>query len=168
MASPTTVPAFQLQEGQVYVVKKSTSVIGQVVRINPQSQVQTRKVARLGDTTKKTSYQPTEHTVSLELYTEYDPAQLALLLGGTAKPGSGGWVGTEKLFLNPTIAAYNLLIEVYDAATDGADNLQGIWTLENFKPTSLNVNIQADNPSTITMNGEMDDLYYEPEAGVGA
>lgn len=168
MASPTTVPAFQLQEGQVYVVKKSTNVIGQVVRINPQSQVQTRKVARLGDTTKKTSYQPTEHTVSMELYTEYDPAQLAHLLGGTAKPGSGGWVGTEKLFLNPTITAYDLTIEVYDAATDGADNLVGAWTLDNFKPTSLNVNIQADNPSTITMNGEMDDLWYIPAAGVGA
>jgi hypothetical protein len=57
---------------------------------------------------------------------------------------------------------------VYDAATDGSDNKIGTWTLDDFKPTSLNVNIQADNPATITMNGEMIDLYYTPTAGVGA
>lgn len=168
MASPTTVPAFEIQEGQVFIVKKGTTVIGQATRINPQSTAQTRKIARLGDTSKKVSYQPTEHSVSLELYSESDPDQMAALLGGTTKPSSGGWVGSEKLFLNPTIAAFDLLIDVYDAATDGSDNKIGTWTLDDFKPTSLNVNIQADNPATITMNGEMIDLYYTPAAGVGA
>ncbi|HNT76018.1 MAG TPA: hypothetical protein PKH77_13465 [Anaerolineae bacterium] len=168
MASPTTVPAFQVQEGQVFIVKKGTDVIGQVTRINPQAQSQTRKIARLGDTTKKVSYQPTEFTVSMEMYSEYDPKQLAILLAGTQKPGSGGWVGTEVLFLNPTIAAYDLLIDVYDAATDGSDTKVGTWTLDNYKPTSLNINIQADNPATITLNGEMENLTYTPTAGTGA
>lgn len=168
MATPTTVPTFELQEGQVFVVKKGTTVIGQATRINPQSQSQTRKIARLGDTSKKVSYQPTEHSASLEMYSEADPDQLAQILGGTVKPNSGGWVGTEKLFLNPSIAAYDLLIDVYDAATTGSNTKIGTWTLKTFKPTSINVNIQADNPTTITLNGEMEDLYYTPSAGVGA
>ena len=58
MASPTTLPTLQVQEGQLYVLRRGTSVIGQAVRVQPQSNVPTRKIPRLGDTNKATSYAP--------------------------------------------------------------------------------------------------------------
>ena len=168
MASPSpvnaTMPLMELTESSVFIVRKASNIIGQTIRIQPKSTIPTKKVARLGDTTKKVSYQPTESSVSLEIYTEKDPDQLALLLGGTVKPGSGGWVGTEKLFLNPTITAYDLLIDQYDAASGTSDALVGTWTLKNFKPTSLDLNLQSDNPATLTINGEMEDFYLSPHA----
>jgi hypothetical protein len=169
MASPTgvTMPAFEVAEGQVFVLKKGTQVIGQVSRINPRSQTPSRKIARIGDTTKKTSLSPTESNVSMELYHEMDPNDLGALLG-VPKPGSGGWVGTEEIRLNNTVAPYDLTIEVYDGAVGTGDVLQGKWTLDNFRPASMNVNIQADAAATVTVDGEVDDIYYTPEDGVGA
>lgn len=166
--SPVTMPTMEVNEGSVFILRKSTSVLGQVIRVQPKSTIPTKKVARIGDTTKKVSYQPTESSVSIEIYTEKDPDQLAILLAGTQKPGSGGWVGTEKLFLNPTITAYDLSLDQYDAATGTSDTLVGVWTLKNFKPTSLDLNVQSDNPATITINGEMEDFYLTPQDNVGA
>lgn len=168
MASPTTMPALQVQEGQLYVLRRGSTVIGQALRVQPQSNVPTRKVPRLGDTNKSTSYQPAEHSVSIEIYAERDPVALAQLLGGAVKPASGGWVGTEVLSLNPTVAAFDLFVDVYETATGTSDELAGTWTLENFKPSSLSVPVQADNVVTHTINGELDSLTYTPEAGYGA
>ncbi len=168
MASPTTLPTLQVQEGQLYVLRKGVStIIGQAVRVQPQSNVPTRKIPRLGDTNKATSYQPAEHSVSIEIYAERDPAQMAQLLGGSTKPVSGGWAGTEELRLNPTVAAFDLFVDVYETATGSGDVLAGTWTLDNFKPSSLSVPVQADNVVTHTINGEIDDLYYTPAAGYG-
>jgi len=128
--SPAIMPTMELVESSVFIVRKGLLVLGQTIRVQPKSTIPTKKVARLGDTTKKVSYQPTESSVSLEIYTEKDPDQLALILGGATKPG-GGWVGTEKLFLNPTITAYDLLIDQYDAASGVTDALVGTWTMKN-------------------------------------
>lgn len=163
-----TMPPFEVLEGQVYIVLKGTAVFGQVISINPQSQISTKKVARLGDTNKSTSYQPAEHSFSMEVYSEKDPNELAMLLGGTAKPSSGGWVGTEQLRLNATVAAYDLKIDVYNAATGSGDAKQGTWFLIGCKPASMNIQIQAENPGTVSINGECNDLYYTPAAGIGA
>lgn len=163
--SPVTMPAIQLVEGSVFILKKATTVIGQAINVRPKSSVPTKKVARIGDTNKNVSYQPTEHSVDIEIYTEFDPSQLAALLGGTAKPGSGGWAGTEQLRLNPSVAAFDLTLEVYKTALGTSDSLAGIWTMDNFKPTSLDLNVQSENSSTITINGECADIFYEPEAG---
>lgn len=170
MSNPAgvTMPALDLLESSVAVLRKSSTVLGQVVRVQPQSQIPTRKVARLGDTNKYTSYQPAEHSLQLEIYGQKTVKEMALLLGGTAMPGSGGWVGTEVLRLNPTVAKFDLLLDVYDAATGTGDDLQGTWTFKNFKPTTLNPNYQSDSSLTFTINGECDDIYYEPEAGIGA
>jgi len=167
MASPSlvTMPVMELTESSVFVVRKATKILGQTIRVQPKSTIPTKKVARLGDTTKKVSYQPTESSVSLEIYTEKDPDQLALILGGAVKPATGGWAGSEKLFLNPTILAYDLLIDQYDAASGVSDVLIGTWTMKNFKPTSLDLNLQSDNPATLTINGEMEDFYLTPNAG---
>ena len=170
MANPSpaagTFPNLELNESSVFVLRKGSSIIGQAIRVQPKSTIPTKKVARLGDTTKKVSYQPTESSVAIEIYTEKDPDQLAMLLAGTQKPGGGGWVGTEKLFLNPTITAYDLLVDQYNAATGTSDTLVGTWTMKNFKPTSLDLNVQSDNPATITINGEMEDFYLSPAAGL--
>jgi hypothetical protein len=156
----------EVNEGSVFVLRKGSSVIGQAIRVQPKSTIPTKKIARIGDTTKKVSYQPTESSVAIEIYTEKDPDQLAQLLAGTTKPGGGGWAGTEKLFLNPTITAYDLLLDQYNAATGTSDTLVGTWTMKNFKPTSLDLNVQSDNPATLTINGEMEDFYLSPAAGL--
>lgn len=166
--SGVTMATFEVLEGQVYVLVKGSSVFGQVLSINPQSQISTKKVARLGDTNKSTSYQPAEHSFSLEVYSEKDPNELAMLLGGTTKPGSGGWAGTEQLRLNATVTAYDLKVDVYGSATGSGDVKQGTWHLIGCKPASMNVQIQAENPSTISINGECNDIYYAPAAGIGA
>ena len=163
--SPVTMPAIELAEGSVFILKKGAVVIGQAINVRPKSSVPTKKVARIGDTNKNVSYQPAEHSVDIEIYTEFDPNQLAALLGGTAKPGSGGWVGTEILRLNPSIAAFDLTLEMYKTALGTSDALAGIWTMDDFKPTSLDLNVQSENASTITINGECADIFYEPEAG---
>ena len=168
MASPTTLPTLEYLEGQVAVLLKGSTVLGQVVSVSPQSQSATRKLARLGDTDKVTSYGPAEHSLSIELYAERDPDQLAALLGGSTKPGSGGWVGTEILHLNPTITAYNLTLDIYDAATSGTDNKIGSWTFAGFKPSSLSAPFSADNVANVTMNGECSSISYTPVAGYGA
>jgi hypothetical protein len=158
----------EVTEGSVFVLRKATKIIGQAIRVQPKSQIPTKKIARIGDTTKKVSYQPTESSVNIEIYTEFDPDQLAAVLGGTQKPGSGGWVGTEQLVLNPTITAYDLILDQYDGALGTGDTLVGTWTMKNFKPTSLDLNVQSDNPATITINGEMENFYLVPHAGLGA
>ena len=168
MATPTTMPALTYTEGQVYVLRKGTDVIGQALSVQLQSNIPTRKLARIGDTNKSTSYAPAEHTANIQMYSEFDPDQLAKMLGGTQKPTTGGWVGTETLYLNPSVAAYDLFVDVYDAATDGSDVLQGTWTISSFKPSSLSVPIQADNAIILTLNGECTALTYSPEAGIGA
>lgn len=169
MASPSgvTMPAFEVLEGFLYVLKKDTTVLGQCLRIQAQSQIPSRKVARIGDTTKKVTRQPTEHTANLEIYAEKDPDNLGKLLG-VSKPVSGGWAGTEKLTLNPSITPADLTIEVYNAATGTGDTKVGSWTLKNFVPTSLTIPVQADSVVTHQMNGECDDIYYSPAAGTGA
>lgn len=160
-------PNFEVLEGFLYVLKKGTTVIGQCSRVQANSQIPSRKVPRIGDTSKKIVRQPTEHTCNLEIYAERDPDQMGNLLGVT-KPTSGGWVGTEKLTLNPSISPYDLLVEVYDAATGTGDTLVGKWTMKNFVPTSLSLPIQADSVVTHAINGECDDIYYTPSAGTGA
>jgi len=57
------------------------------------------------------------------------------------------------------------LIDQYDAASGVSDVLIGTWTMKNFKPTSLDLNLQSDNPATLTINGEMEDFYLTPNAG---
>lgn len=170
MASPSgvTMPTVEILEGSVYVLLKGTAVLGQVISVQPQSQVQSRKLARIGDTNKTTSYSPAEHSFNVEVYAERDPNEMAALLGGTAKPVSGGWVGTEQLRLNPTVAKFDLKIDVYNAATGSGDTKQGTWHIVGFKPTTLNPTIQADAVVTIQINGECDDIYYQPAAGIGA
>lgn len=169
MANPSgvTMPAFEVLEGQVFILKKGSTVFGQVISINPQSQTPTKKIARLGDTNKSTSYSPTEHSLKLEIYAEKDPNEMGALLG-VAKPGSGGWVGTEQIRLNATIAAYDLTIDVYNAATGSGDVKQGTWTIDNFKPANFNIQIQAENAAQVSLDGECDDIYYVPVAGIGA
>lgn len=166
--SPVTMPAFVVAEGQVFVLRKGSTVFGQVSRVNPRSNTPSRKIARLGDTNKATSLSPTENTVSMEIYHEKDPKELALLLGGTQKPASGGWVGSEQLALNATVTPFDLSVDVYDGATGTSDSLVGTWEIADFRPASMNVNIQADSASTITIDGEPSALTYEPAAGVGA
>ena len=166
--SPVTMPAFQVTEGQVFILRKASTVLGQVSRVNPRSNTPSRKIARLGDTNKSTSLAPTEHTISVEIYHETDPSELAAILGGTAKPGSGGWVGTEQLFLNATVTPFDLSVDVYDGATGTSDSLVGTWEIADFRPASMNVNIQADSAATITIDGEPASIIFEPAAGVGA
>ncbi len=170
MSSPSgvTMPAIEILESSVYVLKKGTQVLGQVVSVQPQSQIQSRKLARIGDTNKTTSYSPAEHSFNVEVYAEKDPNEMAALLGGTQKPVSGGWVGTEQLRLNPTVAKFDMTMEVYGSATGSNDELQGTWHIKGFKPTTLNPSVQADANVTIQINGECDDIYYQPEAGIGA
>lgn len=168
MASPATLPTLDYLQGYVYVIRKGTNILGQMASINLQSNVPTQKIARIGDTDKSTTYAPAEHTVNLTMYSEKTAEQLALVLGGTAMPGTGGWVGTETLFLSPSATAYDLELDVYDAATSGTDTLQGTWTMSNFKPSSLSVPVQADGVVTLTINGECSSIVYAPEAGIGA
>lgn len=168
MSTPITMPTFELQEGFLYVVKKGSDVIGQMLSIEMSAQVPTRKVPRLGDTNKKTTYGATEFSARCELYSEQDPDQLAKLLAGTQKPNTGGWVGTEQLKINPSVGAYDLTVNVYDKNTGSDDALVGAYTIKNFKPTQLQFRVQADNPTTISMSGEPDEWYYIPAAGVGA
>ena len=47
--SPITMPTFEVTQSSVYVVKKGSIVLGQVASANPQSNVPSRKLARLGD-----------------------------------------------------------------------------------------------------------------------
>jgi len=168
MASPATLPTFDFTQGEVYVIRKGTDVIGQAFSINISSNLPTRKIARLGDTDKSTTYAPAEHSANLTVYSEKDPSQLAMILGGTEKPATGGWAGTETLLLSPSATAYELSVDVYDAATTGTDTLQGTWTMTGFKPASLSVPIQADGVVTLTINGECNAVTYAPEAGIGA
>lgn len=163
-----SMPTFSLLPGQVYVLKKGSRICGQVLSLNPQSQAPTKKVSRIGDTAKSTSFSPVEHTMQMEIYISKDFEELADLLGFTV-PASGGWVGTEQIGLNPTVSTYTLTIETYDANTGlNADNLVGTWTITGYRPSSLNVQIQAENESTATLNGEPGNIYYVPAAGVGA
>lgn len=170
MSNPSgvTMPTFEIVPSAQYVARKGASdVLGQVASINMTSNVPVEKVARVGDTSKSTSYKPAEHNGSIELYTEEDPDELAALLGVT-KPASGGWAGTEVIRLNPTIAAFDVFVDVYDGATGVSDTKVGQWTIDNFKPTSMNLTVGADSNVTITVNFECDDIFNEPEAGVGA
>jgi hypothetical protein len=172
MASPfgVSMPDFEVTESQVYVVKKDSTVLGQVVSIGPQSNVPTRKLPRIGDTNKKTSYGTAEHSVSLEIYSEYDPTEMALIMsGGAISRTTAGWLGTEQIRLNPSITAYDLIVEVYSSATGiTGDEFVGKWTLKEFKPSQLGIRVQADSAVTFTVNGECNDVYYTPDTGVGA
>src|SRR5262249_11823436 len=145
---------------------KSTHYFGQVAKIELDATVPTKKVARVGDTSKKTSYQPTEATGSFDLYSEYDPDETALLLG-VAKPGSGGWVGTEVIQLVPSIAAYDIVIEVYTDNSSSATKV-GAYTITNFKPTGWKLPIGADSDITGAFTFSCDYWAYTPAAGVGA
>lgn len=165
--SPVTMPAFEVVEGFLYVLKLGTTVLGQCSKIQAQSQIPTRKMPRLGDTTKKVVRSPVESSINLTIYAEKDPDQLGKILG-VSKPGTGGWLANTKLELNPSIAPYDLTIEVYATATGTSDTLAGIWTAKNFTPTSLNLPIQSDSVVEHQINGECDNLYYIPSTGYGA
>ena len=164
MAFPT-LPAFELMDGQVAVLKKGTDMIGQAARVNPQAQSATSKHARLGSSSKKTRYDAVESRVSVEFYTEHTLQQLGEMLG-TSFPASGGWVGTEKIQLNSTLSAYDLTIEVYNDNVTGT--LEWTLTMKNFKPATFSIQFQADNVSMATLDGECDEFYIEPEAALGA
>lgn len=168
MSTPTTVPTLEIQEGFLYLVRKGTDVLGQMLSVEMSVQTPTRKLPRLGDTQKVVSYGASEFSFRCELYTEKDPDQLAKLLGGTQKPGSGGWAGTEMLKINAAIAVYDLLVDVYGTNTGDSDSKVGTWTIKNFKPTQLQIRIQSENASTISMSGEPTEWYLSPAAGVGA
>lgn len=165
MSAPktNTMPTFQLQEGQVAILMKGTRVFGQVIGLNPQSKTPTKKIARIGDTNKSTSFQPTEHTMQMELYVPGNFTEIADLLGFTIP--STTWAGTETISLNATISTYTLLIKVYDANTGtNSDVLQGTWNITGFKPSSLNITFSAEDATKATLQGEPGAIYYTPAA----
>ena len=94
---------------------------------------------------------------------EGDAAQMAVLLNGTLKTGTA-WAGTEKLILNPSVAAYNLYIDQYATNTGTSDVREGTWEMKTFKASSLQVGIQPDGAATIQMSGECDEIAYYPTA----
>lgn len=165
MAFPS-LPAFELLQGQTAVLKKGSVIIGQAMSVSPQAQTNTNKHSRIGDFRQKTSYSASNNTVQVQFYAEHDPAQLGAFLG-VDKPGTGGWVGTEELRLNTTLPGYDLTIEIYDE-NSGDAVLEGIWTLENFKPNQMGFNVEADNVTMFNLSGDVDDIYLIPEAGLGA
>lgn len=168
MSTPATTPTLEIQEGFLYLVRKGTDVLGQMLSVEMSVQTPTRKLPRLGDTQKIISYGASEFSFRCELYTEKDPDQLAKLLAGTQKPTTGGWEGTETLKINSAVAPYDLLIDVYGTNTGTSDAKVGTWTVKNFKPTQLQIRIQSENASTISMTGEPTEWYLGPAAGVGA
>lgn len=159
-----TMAPLAVMEGMVYVVSKGAEVLGQVTSINPASNVPTRKVSRLGDTDKATSYSPAEHTVGMEILSSYDARDLALIMGVTPPAAGAAWAAPfGPIFLNPATAAFDLTIDAYSANTGTAgDDLIGTWTLHNFKPTQLGATITADNPVSINCSGECDGIQYAP------
>ena len=174
MSTPVALPEFQVREGFLYIARVGTAagdVLGQVASVRMQSNSPTRKIPRLGDTNKFTSYSPVEHNANIELYAEGDPIGLAKILNGDQKPPTGGWDGTELLYLNPANAAYTLYVDQYETNTGGTtppDLLEGTWELAGFKPASLQTQMQADSVVTITIAGECNSVIYKPQAGIGA
>jgi hypothetical protein len=169
MSNPSgvTMATFEYVESSQYVILKGSVVLGQVQSASINSQINTRKIARIGDSSKSTAYDPVEHTGSFGVYSELDPDDLGRILGVT-KPGSGGWAGTEVLKLDNTIAAADYYLDVYDGATGTGDVKVGRWTLDNLKPSTLQMQVQAGNDTVLTINFSCDAITYTPTAGVGA
>lgn len=169
MSNPAgvTMPTFEYVESSQYVLLKGTYVFGQVQSFSSNGQINTRKIARIGDTTKSTAYDPVENSGSFALYSELDPNDLGRILGVT-KPTSGGWAGTEVLKLDNTIAGATYYLDEYDGATGTGDVKVGRWTLTNLKPSSLQLQVQAGNDTVYTINWSCDAISYTPTAGVGA
>lgn len=164
MSSPSgiTMPDFDLINSAACIVKVGSTVFGQVRQITPRATTETEKVARVGDTAKSTVYKGVESSLALEVFAQKTLAEVALLLG-VERPTPGGWTGTEVIKLDPTIAPFDVTIEVYDAATGSGDTLQGVLTVKNFKPTTWEFPIGADSNLVHTLDGECDSFEYVPE-----
>lgn len=162
MSNPTgiTMAALQLLNSSACVLKKGSTVLGQTQGVTPRATIPTEKVGRIGDTAKSTSYKPGEFSVQIRMWSDYTFNDLAEMLGVTTP------VDSESIIkLDPTIAAFDLTLEIYDGATGVADELKGTLTITNFKPTTWELPIDPDANPVHTLDGECDEWHLVPETG---
>ena len=132
--------------------------MGQVVNFAPRATSGQSRVPRVGDSTKKVVSDVVENQLSIELYTQKSLKEVALLMGTTIPgAGAGPWDGTTTIVLNPDVTPFTMYVDVYDGPEESTNTIVQTWTMANFKPSSLNLQVSADSPAlTCSIEGSFD------------
>jgi hypothetical protein len=103
------------------------------------------------------------HDVTLSVYVDDHLRELGLLLG-VERP-AGGWLGTEKIALDPA-KTREITIKNYDNTDEANAVLQFTEYLIHFAPASLSTGIDSGaNGRVAEITGSIDDYYGTPVAG---
>ena len=150
-----------------FVLKKSSTVLGQIRSFTVDETINVTEESRIGDSTRYRERDDKTSNLNMIVYVQDSLKELAALLGETLNPATG-WVGDEVIKLDPDSTAADYTVEMYDNIS-GTAVLQGAWTIDNWQPTTLSM-LVGDNQGSIvaTVNGVCDDIYYTPAAGIGS
>lgn len=150
------------------MLKKGSTVLGQLKDFSPDSQVNTSDEGRLSDSTVYVDRSSDKHNVNFQLYVDDTYKEVAALLGYTLNPATG-WVGNETIGLNPDIAAADYTVEVYNN-TSATAVLQGTHYINDWVPITQSMPVSDGQGSVVvTINGVAEGgLYYTPAAGIGS
>lgn len=163
-----TIPTFEKKRKHLIVLKKGTTIFGQIQSFTINETISVTDDMRISDTTVYNTRDNKNSTLNITLYLQDDMSEFAALMGGTSLPTAGGWTGTETIKLDPDATKSNLTIEMYDNDTSAAA-LQGYWSISSFAPTTNNMTVgNAGGALVTTIDGICDDIEYLPQAGVGA
>ena len=142
--------------------------MGQVVNFAPRSTSGQSRVPRVGDSNKKIISDVVENQLSIELYTQKSLKEVALLMGTTIpNAGAGPWNGSTTIELNPDVAAFTMYVDVYDGPEESTNTVVQTWTMTNFKPSSLGLQVSADSPAlTCSIEGSFESFSILVANGV--
>lgn len=129
---------------------------------SPAQSADVQEYSRIGDQNKLQVAGQITTDVTLNIYVEDDIEELARFLG-TVRPG-GGWVGTEKIQLDPTKVA-DLKIVNFNGITTSASILFTEY-INQFKPLNLGMPLDAEGDVRIAeLSGTATAYYIIPAAG---
>lgn len=168
MTTAAVMPTFDTTNARSYILRKGSTVLGQVSNFSPRTSSGQSRVPRVGDSTKKIISDVVENQLSIELYTQKSMHEVALLMGTTVPTGGAGpWDGTTTISLNPDMTPFTMYVDVYNGPDEPTNSLVGTWTMTNFKPSSLNLQVSADSPAlTCSIEGSFDVFTITPASGV--
>ena len=167
MAFPTIPAKATSKKKHHFVLKKSTTVLGQIRSFTIDETINVTEESRISDTTRFRERDDKTSNLNMVVYLQDSLKELAALFGNTLNPATG-WAGTESIKLDPDSTAADYTIEMYNNVS-GSAVLQGTWTVDNWQPTSLNIPVGDNQGSVVaTVNGVCEALYYTPAAGIGS
>jgi hypothetical protein len=150
-----SLPTFDGPYSQFYsiVTTEGDVVLGQVRNISYQDQIETARVGRVGDSTKKTLLKTKNPTYQIDIWTDQDLYEVAVALNATATPGSG-----DTVKLDTTAGEITLKIKTYDG-TGASAALQYTTYIQNAVPTQASQAWDEDGENVVSVTGECEDIY---------